>query len=351
MKRAIVCGAAGFIGSHMVQRLKDEGYYVRGFDIKMPEFRPFAGDDFHILDLRYMRNYDPLFTIRDDGGPADEVYQLACNMGGMGFLGDPANDAAVLRDNSLINLNVLEVCRNTGNKPRVFFSSSACVYPRPRVVDLQKEGFPLDRKEWEMRRAGCAVDVDCAEHSAYPAHPDLEYGYEKLFSERLYAAYGRNGWIEPRIARFHNIFGPFGTWKGGREKAPAAICRKVSEAKNGEKIYIWGDGEQTRSFLYVDEAIEGVRRLINSDFEGPVNIGSSELVSINALVDMVCDIAGKALIKNHVEGHVGVRGRNSDNTLIGEKLKWKPTRMLRYGLEHTYRWVDQQAKQELTRAA
>lgn len=338
MKRAIVCGAAGFLGSHMVQRLKDEGYYVRGFDIKMPEFRPFAGDDFHILDLRYMRNYDPLFTMRDDGGPADEVYQLACNMGGMGFLGDPANDAAVLRDNSLINLNVLEACRNTGNKPRVFFSSSACVYP----------DWPRLQRPW----TGEAPELpESAEAHAYPAHPDLEYGWEKLFSERLYAAYGRNGWITPRIARFHNIFGPFGTWKGGREKAPAAICRKVSEAKNGEKIDIWGDGEQTRSFLYVDEAIEGVRRLMNSDFEGPVNIGSSELVSINVLVDMVCDIAGKALIKNHVAGPVGVRGRNSDNTLIAQKLKWKPTRMLRYGLEHTYRWVDHQVKQELTRAA
>ncbi len=253
----------------------------------------------------------------------DEVYQLAADMGGAGFVFTGANDADIMHNSCLINLNVLEACNNRNSKS-VFYSGSACMYPEHNQLDPDN---PL-----------------CSEESAYPANPDSEYGWEKLFSERLYLAFMRNYGFKSRIARYHNIFGPYGTWDGGREKAPAAICRKVARATNGDEIEIWGDGKQTRSFLYVDECVEGTTRLMRSNFTGPVNIGSEEMVTINALVDIVSEIAGKKIVKKHIPGPTGVRGRNSDNKLIGEKLGWKPSQPLVKGLEKTYEWIEAQVK-------
>ena len=297
MKKAIVCGAGGFIGGHLVNRLKDEGYWVRGVDLKENEFGNMNADDFVLGDLRDPRVCDALFD-----RPIDEVYQLAADMGGAGYIFTGEHDAAVMHNSALINLNMVERCHEHG-VGKVFYSSSACMYPEYNQLD------PDNPK--------------CSEDSAYPAAPDSEYGWEKLFSERLYLSFYRNTGLEVRIARFHNIFGPQGTWTGGREKAPAAICRKVAAAEGGGSIEVWGDGKQTRSFLYIDECIEGVRRLMESDFTGPVNIGSEEMVSINAFVDMVCEVAGKQLGRDHdLTKPQGVRGRNSDNELIAEKLGW-----------------------------
>jgi len=325
MKKALVCGAGGFIGSHLVKRLKKKGYWVRGVDLKYPEFAETEADDFVIGDLR-----DPYFVRYVIDMKFDEVYQLAADMGGAGFVFTGDNDADIMRNSALINLNVLDACYKRNIK-RIFYSSSACVYPKYNQEDPE--------------------NPKCSEDSAYPAMPDSEYGWEKLFSERLYLAYHRNYGMEVRIARYHNIFGPEGTWRGGREKAPAALCRKVAVAKltGLDYIEVWGDGKQTRSFLYIDECIEGTLRLMHSDFTGPVNIGSEEMVTINQLAEMIMDIAGVKLEIKHVPGPQGVRGRNSDNRLIYEKLGWKPTMPLRKGLEITYKWVEEQVKKALER--
>lgn len=313
MRTALVLGGGGFIGSHLVRRLKDDGYWVRAVDLKYPEFSETVADDFVKGDLR-----DPLFCRDIIDQKFDEVYQLAADMGGAGFVFTGDNDAEIMRNSATINLNILEACLNR-NCRRVFYSSSACMYPEHNQLD------PDNPK--------------CSEDTAYPANPDSEYGWEKLFSERLFMAYSRNFGMTCRVARYHNIFGPEGTWFGGREKAPAAICRKIAMAANDGSIEIWGDGRQTRSFLFVDECIEGTLRLMRSEFSGPVNIGSDEMVTINKLVDMVATIAGKRIIKEHINGPEGVRGRNSDNRLIQEKLGWAPTQSLLSGLEKTYDWI------------
>jgi nucleoside-diphosphate-sugar epimerase len=317
MRRVLVNGAGGFIGGHLVKRLKAEGFWVRGVDLKYHEFAPSPADEFVIGDLREPRLVEQVV----DG--INEVYQLAADMGGAGYIFTGEHDADVMHNSATINLNCMHFGVKAGVR-KFFYSSSACMYPEYNQMD------PLNPK--------------CSEDSAYPAAPDSEYGWEKLFSERLYLAYMRNYGVEVRIARFHNIFGPEGTWTGGKEKAPAALCRKVSEAENGSKIEIWGDGEQTRSFLYIDECLNGVRRLMESDFTGPVNIGSEEMVTINQLAQMVMDIAGKRLKIVHVPGPLGVRGRNSDNRLIRERLKWSPSRPLREGLEKTFAWIEGQVR-------
>jgi nucleoside-diphosphate-sugar epimerase len=315
MTRVLVGGAGGFIGGHLVKRLKREGYWVRGVDLKCHEFSESQADEFIVGDLR-----NPCVVAEVVRG-IDLVYQLAADMGGAGYVFTGDHDAAIMHNSATINLNCLEYGRLAGVK-RLFYSSSACIYPEYNQLD------PANPK--------------CSEDSAYPAAPDSEYGWEKLFSERLYFSYMRNYGIEVRIARFHNIFGPEGAWRDGREKAPAAICRKVAEAVDSGEIEIWGDGEQTRSFLYIDECLEGVRRLVESPFTGPVNIGSEEMVTINQLAAMAMDIAGKSLTVKHVPGPLGVRGRNSDNRLIREKLGWAPSRPLREGLAKTYSWISAQ---------
>jgi nucleoside-diphosphate-sugar epimerase len=315
MNRVLVCGGGGFIGSHLVKRLKDEGFWVRAVDLKRNEFAPSVADDFRIGDLRDQQ------VARDAVDGIDEVYQLAADMGGAGYLFTGEHDAVVMHNSATINLNVLEAGRVAGVK-KFFYSSSACIYPLYNQLD------PDNPK--------------CSEDSAYPADPDSEYGWEKLFSERLYFSYMRNYGLEVRVARFHNVFGPEGSWCDGREKAPAALCRKVAQAEPGGEIEIWGDGLQTRSFLYIDECVEGVRRLMNSSFTGPVNIGSEEMITINGLAQLAMDIAGKKLRIRNVPGPTGVRGRNSDNRLIQERLGWKPVQPLRKGMEITYRWIDQQ---------
>ena len=315
-KTAIVCGAGGFIGGHLVNRLKAEGFWVRGVDLKENEYGNMNADDFVIGDLRDPRVCESLFDRK-----IDEVYQLAADMGGAGYIFTGDHDAAVMHNSALCNLNMLEAThKNKAGK--IFYSSSACMYPEYNQLD------PDNPK--------------CSEDSAYPAAPDSEYGWEKLFSERLFLSYHRNYGTQVRVARFHNIFGPQGTWTGGREKAPAALCRKVAMAEDGGEIEIWGDGLQTRSFLYVEECVDGVKRLMDSDFTGPVNIGSEEMISINDFVDMIASVAGKTIHKNHIEGPTGVRGRNSDNALIEEKLGWKPTQPLRDGIEKTYNWIVEQ---------
>jgi len=316
MKTALVCGAGGFIGNHLVKRLKAEGYWVRGVDLKFPEFSETAADDFVIGDLR---EQDVCHRIVDRR--FDELYQLAADMGGAGYIFTGENDADIMHNSATINLNIADRCHKR-NIRNVFYSSSACMYPEYNQLDPD--------------------NPNCAEDSAYPAAPDSEYGWEKLFSERLFLAYNRNHGMLNRVARYHNIFGPQGTWTGGKEKAPAAICRKIAMVNSGDQIEIWGDGTQTRSFLYIDECLEGTTRLLRSNFEGPVNIGSDEMVSINQLVDYVSAIAGKTIVKNHIPGPLGVKGRNSDNRLIEEKLGWRPTASLKAGLEKTYAWIEQQ---------
>jgi nucleoside-diphosphate-sugar epimerase len=315
-KKALVCGAGGFIGTYLVERLRAEGFWVRGADLKRPDYSETAANEFVIADLRDPAN---CHAVADTG--FDEVYQLAADMGGAGYIFTGENDAAIMHNSASINLNMLEACRRAGAK-RIFYASSACIYPAGNQDDPDR--------------------TTCAEATAYPAAPDSEYGWEKLFGERLYLAYRHNYGMQTYIARYHNIFGPRGTWQGGREKAPAAICRKVAAARDGESVEVWGDGLQTRSFLYVDECLEGTTRLLRSGFSGPVNIGSEERVSINQLVDMVADIAGKRLGKRHIAGPQGVRGRVSDNRLIREQLGWAPGRNLRQGLTHTYQWIEEQ---------
>jgi GDP-D-mannose 3',5'-epimerase len=318
-RRALVCGAGGFIGGHLVKRLKSDGYWVRGVDLKEHEFSSTEADDFVVGDLRDPRLCESVVDRR-----MDEVYQLAADMGGAGFVFVGDNDSAIMHNSATINLNIAEECSKKDVR-KVFYSSSACIYPERNQMDPD--------------------NPNCAEDSAYPADPDSDYGWEKLFSERLYMAYVRNRGMEIHIARFHNIFGPEGSWKDGREKAPAAMCRKVAETPDGGTMDMWGNGEQTRWFLYIDECLEGVIRLMHSDFLGPVNIGSDEMVTINSLAGMAMDIAGKNLRINHIDGPLGVRGRNSDNRLILAKLGWQPSKPLRGGMEKTYAWIKKQVEE------
>ena len=317
--KALVLGAGGFIGGHLVKRLKKEGFWVRGVDLKYPDFSKSVADEFIIGDLR---DQNICKNILDQN--FDNVYQLAADMGGAGYIFTGDNDADVMHNSATINLNIA----NLANKHKVgvlFYSSSACMYPEHNQMD------PDNPK--------------CSEDSAYPANPDSEYGWEKLFSERLYLSYSRNYNLNVRIARFHNIFGPEGTWCGGKEKAPAAMCRKVAEAVDNTSIEVWGDGKQTRSFLYIDECIEAVQRLVSSDFEGPVNIGSEEMISINDLAKMVIDHSGKKLQIKNIPGPEGVRGRNSDNNLFQSKIGWSPNFPLTVGMEKTYNWINKQVKE------
>ena len=314
--KAVVLGAGGFIGGHLVTKLKSLGYWVRGVDIKRHEFKETDADEFIVADLREKSAVE---LVIDD--TIDEVYQLAADMGGAEFIFTGENDADIMHNSAMINLHVCEVCVKRGVK-KVFYSSSACIYPEHNQLDPD--------------------NPNCEESSAYPANPDSEYGWEKLFSERMFFAFQRNKGLDVKVARFHNVFGPYGTWCGGREKAPAAICRKVATAD--EEIEIFGDGKQTRSFLFVEECVEGVIRLMQSDFSGPVNIGSDEMVTINQLVDIVCEIGEKMLEKKHIPGPLGVRGRNSDNRLIKEKLGWAPSKPLKEGLRETYEWIQNELK-------
>jgi len=340
VKKALVLGAGGFIGSHMVKRLRKDGYWVRGVDLKYPEFSETEADEFIQGDLRDAAFVRKCLEYKGTGGkfyeeipykyvhPFDEIYQFAADMGGAGFVFTGENDAEIMQNSVTINLNVLEQQRlmnreHDRNYTKIFYSGSACMYPEHNQLDPN--------------------DPNCREDSAYPAAPDSEYGWEKLFSERLYLAYNRNHGIPVRIARYHNIFGPEGTWDGGREKAPAAICRKVALVKEQSgSIEVWGDGLQTRSFLFIDECIEATRRLMDSNFIGPVNIGSEEMVSINQLVDTTAKVAGKTIEKKHIDGPLGVRGRNSNNNLIKEKLGWNYTKTLEDGIKETYDWIVKQ---------
>ena len=335
MKKVLVLGAGGFIGSHLVKKLKEQGCWVRGVDLKYPEYETSVADDFVIRDLRDSRNVESVVRLEgynnlplpykfdlypfSDKLLFDEVYQLAADMGGAGYIFSGDNDANVMHNSAMINLNVAYECSKQEVK-KVFYSSSACMYPEHNQLDPN--------------------NPNCEESSAYPANPDSEYGWEKLFSERMFLSFHRNYNLNVRIGRFHNIFGPYGTYKDGKEKAPAAICRKVAECLDGGEIEVWGDGEQTRSFLYIDECIEGVLKLMESDFNGPVNIGSDEIVTINDLVNYVIDISGKIVNVKHIDGPTGVRGRNSDNNLIKEKLDWSPKQPLYEGLRKTYEWIN-----------
>jgi GDP-D-mannose 3',5'-epimerase len=322
-KKAVVLGSGGFIGGHLVNRLKREGYFVRGADLKRNEYGNNLADEFVKGDLR-----DAAFCESVLAGGFDEVYQLAADMGGAGYIFTGEHDADVMRNSVLCNVNALEACK-IHRIPKIFYSSSACIYPEYNQMD------PDNPK--------------CSEESAYPAAPDSEYGWEKLFSERLYLSYQRNYGIEVRVARFHNIFGPQGTWTGGKEKAPAAMCRKVAEAEDGSYIEVWGDGKQTRSFLFIDECVEAVRRLMKSDFTGPVNIGSEEMISINDFAKLTIEISGKNLSIRNIKGPMGVRGRNSDNHLLEEKIGWVPSLPLKKGMIETYNWVNKQVTEKPTR--
>lgn len=328
-KRILVCGAGGFIGGAMMKRLKQEGHWVRGVDLKTHEyFDPNdVADEFVIGDLR-----DPIVCDSVIDTSIDEIYQFAADMGGAGFVFTGENDADIMHNSAMINLNVAEQCVKK-NTSRIFYSSSACMYPEHNQLDPN--------------------NPNCTEDSAYPADPDSEYGWEKLFSERVWLAFARNHGVTVRIARYHNIFGPEGTWDGGREKAPAAFCRKAAVAESGSEIEVWGDGQQTRSFLYIDGCIEATRRLMDSDFPGPVNIGSEEMISINMFAQMAIDISGKDIGINNIDGEefhakygfpcpIGVRGRNSDNTLFRSKLSWDYEQPLMTGMEKTYAWIAQQ---------
>jgi nucleoside-diphosphate-sugar epimerase len=334
MKYALVLGAGGFIGSHLVKKLKSEGFWVRGVDLKHPEYEKTYADEFIIGDLR-----NPLIVKQVMSSctltPFDEVYQLAADMGGAWYIFTGNNDANVMHNSALININVSYEAVMQQIK-RIFYSSSACMYPEHNQLDPN--------------------NPNCEESSAYPANPDSEYGWEKLFSERLYLAFNRNYKLDVRVARFHNIFGPYGTWTGGKEKAPAAMCRKAAESKDGDIIEVWGDGQQTRSFLYIDECIEAILRFMRQDeFLGPVNIGSEEMVTINQLANMAIELSGKDITIKNLYGDefiskygykcpTGVKGRNSDNKLYKEKMGWEPNKPLYEGLKTTFEWINSQVK-------
>jgi len=326
-KKALVLGAGGFIGSHLVKRLKYEGYWVRGVDLKLPEFSSSEADEFIVGDLRDPQLVSKVLyapnqlSEQDNENSFDEVYQLAADMGGAGYINTGENDAEVVHNSMLINLNVVREAHKKSIK-KIFYASSACVYNEHNQLEPEN---PI-----------------CTEDSVYPAYPDSEYGWEKLFSERLYATYNRNYGLDIRVARFHNVFGPEGTFYGGKEKAPAAICRKVADSLMDEEIEVWGDGLQTRSFLYIDEAIEGVRRLMKSDYIEPINIGSDHIISMNNLTKLVVKLADKRAGIKNIPGPQGVRGRTSDNTLIKEKLGWTPSQPLSDGLKKTYKWIQSQ---------
>ena len=362
MKTALVLGAGGFIGSHMVKRLKKEGYWVRGVDLKHPEFSDTAADEFVLGDLRDKSFVERVIQYKGEQGnfydsvpyryilPFHEIYQFAADMGGAGYIFTGENDADIMQNSASINLNLLDAQQKLNetfdgsegwsecNRPcldwitKIFYSSSACMYPEYNQLDPD--------------------NPDCREESAYPANPDSEYGWEKLFSERLYLTYGRNYGIPVRVARYHNIFGPEGTWKGGREKAPAAICRKVANAGLADTIEVWGDGKQTRSFLFIDECIEATWRLMQSEFKGPVNIGSEEMVTINELVKITAKVAGKTIGRDHIlDAPLGVRGRNSNNDLIRKELDWDYSQTLEEGIRKTYNWIEQQICKETISSA
>jgi len=338
-KTALVLGAGGFIGSHMVRRLKKEGYWVRGVDIKRPEYSETEADEFLLGNLTDQKFVERIVRYSGTQGnfyhqvpeslqePFDEIYQYAADMGGAGYIFSGENDSEVMYNSAMINLNILRAQLELNqkkeiNKTKIFYSSSACMYPEYAQMDVDNPGLK--------------------ESDAYPAGPDSEYGWEKLFSERLYLTFNRNHGIPVRVARFHNIYGPDSTWEGGKEKSPAAMCRKVAYAEDGGTIEVWGDGEQTRSFLFIDECIEATRRLMESDFLGPVNIGSEEMVTINRLVETVAKVAGKSINIEHIDGPLGVRGRNSNNDLIREKLDWDFSMSLEEGIAETYAWIQGQ---------
>lgn len=331
-KSALVLGGGGFIGNHMVSRLKKEGYFVRAVDLKYPEFAIKQADEFVLADLREPEAVKKL--VRFGNQSFDEVYQFAADMGGAGYVFSGSNDSEIMHNSATINLNLMKMQSELNdilrtNKTRIFYSSSACVYPTYKNLDPKSP--------------------DCNEESAYPAMPDSEYGWEKIFSERAFLAFSRNRSLQVRIARFHNIFGPFGVWQGGKEKAPAAICRKVALAQDGDSIEVWGDGNQTRSFLYIDECIEATRRFMNTEnFSGPINIGSEYMVSINQLVEKVSQIAKKEIVIRHIEGPEGVRGRNSSNDLLRKHLNWDFSLSLEQGLEKTYSWIFSQLNDQPT---
>ena len=318
MKRALVCGAGGFIAGHLVRRLKDEGYWVRGVDIKSPEFSKSGADDFLLLDLRDARNCSRALLLGDtDTCGFDEVYQLAADMGGMGFI--HSAECEIMRNSALVNSNMIDAAATLG-APRYFFSSSVCIY-----------------------RDMVPGEPELTEEEAYPAMPDNEYGWEKLYAERMAMAYGRRYKMAIRIARFQNCYGPEGTWDGGREKAPAAICRKVAEVNDGEAIEVWGDGTAIRSYTYVDDMVDGIRKLMDSSLEGPANIGSPEYVSVKQLVETVSEVAGKRISVRYVSGPIGVQSRNFSNAKI-YFTGWRPRVSLREGIGRTYPWIEQQVR-------
>ena len=338
-KTALVFGAGGFIGSHMVKRLKSEGYWVRGVDLKHPDFSETLADEFIERDLSVYENVEKVIQFKGYQGNFyneipyklidgfDEIYQFAADMGGAGYIFTGDNDSQIMENSALINLNLLRAQSRLNekynfNKTKIFYSSSACMYPEHKQLDTNNPGL--------------------RESDAYPADPDSEYGWEKLFSERMFLAFNRNNKIPVAIARYHNIYGPEGTWDGGKEKAPAAICRKVIMTPENGEVEIWGDGCQTRSFLYIDECIEATRRLMKSDFTGPVNIGSEEMVTINQLVSMAAGVEGKNVNRKHIDGPLGVRGRNSNNDLVKEKLGWTYSMSLEQGIYKTYKWIQSQ---------
>lgn len=319
MSKILVCGAGGFIGSHLVKKFKNYGFYVIGADLKYPSYSPTLADEFHIMDLREQDNVRKLIT-----SDITEIYQLAADMGGAGYIFTGENDADIMHNSSQINLNILRemVKKNIKN---IFYSSSACIYPSYNQEDPDN---PL-----------------LEEDSAYPANPDSEYGWEKLFSERLYMSYARNYNLRVRIARLHNVYGPEGAWNNGKEKAPAALCRKVAQANdNNNKVEIWGPGIQTRSFLYIDECLSGIQRIMMSECDVPINLGSTRMIRINDLALLIAKIANKKIVVENINGPMGVMGRNSDNKFIKEVLNWEPTENLEFGLKSTYEWVSEQLR-------
>lgn len=316
MKKILVCGAGGFIGTHLVSRLKEQGHYVVGVDLKYPEYSKTDADEFHLMDLRLQKNVE--YIITDD---IYEIYQLAADMGGAGYIFTGDNDADIMHNSAIINLNVLhEMVKK--NIKRVFYSSSACMYP---AYNQKDPGNPL-----------------LSEESAYPAAPDSEYGWEKLFSERVYMAFAKNYDIRARIARFHNIFGPLGAWNNGKEKSPAALCRKVAMCENGGQVEVWGPGYQTRSFLFIEECIEGIDKIMDSDCDFPLNLGSERMISINDLAKLIAKLVGKDITIKNIDGPLGVMGRNSHNEQIMKSIGWRPGEDLEYGLQKTYQWIKHQ---------